>query len=489
MKRHIYSLFAVLVCAFTACRKEVIDVRDFGKVTIDRITPGTGPAGTYVVVYGHNFTDLVQDAKVHINDMEVRIVTMSPDSMLIQIPEGAVTGKLEFSFNRKNPYGGYDYSGQAEPAATGPVYTVDASAIPLPMVREVLPLHARVGGEVTVNGYNFKDGSCKIFFGDTEGTITEISSNQVKVKVPAITPDTVSMRVEQGAYTVPAGQFIVDETPAGVKEIFWASPGKVYKAVLDENGNAIMEAIYDESDNAGVYLNGLTVDKAKGRVYWLDFSKVYYGSLDGAAAPTLVHSFPEGFMLTDIAFDSQDRLYVMAFDATFSGNTHILRVNTDGTGAEEIYKLGEMLPTSLKIDEAGGKIYWTDQMNMITYEGSVNGQAAQAPKALFDANDGVFAPSSIAMEGTHIYIMDGGTSAIFVGERDGSGTLTKLPVPAEVLMGAGDLEIDAGNQYIYWIQYDFMVGHGTLFRCKTDGTGLQRVIENVPESYHLSIVL
>lgn len=489
MKRHIYLLFVVLMCTFMACHKEVIDVRDFGRVTIDSISPGTGPAGTYIVVHGHNFTYLAADAKVHLNNAEVRIVTMSLDSMLLQIPEGAITGKLEFNFNRKNQTGGYNYSGQVDSAATGPVFTVNASVIPKPMILEVLPLHARAGGEITINGYNFKDGSCKILFGDTEGTITEISSTQIKVKVPKITPDTIPLRVEQGVYTVPAGQFVVDETPTGVKEIFWATWGKVCKAVLDENGNAVMTAIYDESDNIGVYAAGLTVDKKNGRVYWLDINKVYYGSMDGSTAPTLVHTFPGEVMLSDIAFDSQDRLYVTVADLSFSGHNFIFRVNSDGTGVEELYNVGDMLPVGIKIDEARGKIYWTEQTYMGTYEGSINGQATQAPKVLFDASDGIGAPTNLALDDTNIYIIDGGNNACFVGARDGSGTLKKLPVPAEFMGGVGDLEIDPGNQYLYWIVYDYQVNHGTLFRCKTDGTGLQRVIEKVPEAYHLAIIL
>ena len=488
MKRNIYLLFALLMCTAMACQKEVIDVRDFGRVKIDSISPGTGPAGTYVVVHGHNFTYLTADAKVHLNNAEVRIVTMSLDSMLLQIPQGAITGKLEFNFNRKNQTGGYNYGGQVDSAATGPVFTVDASAIPKPMVMEVQPLHARVGGEITINGYNFKDGSCKIFFGDTEGTITEISSTQVKVKVPKITPDTISLRVEQGAYNVHAGEFVVDETPTGVKEIFWSSWGKVYKAMLDENGNAVMTAIYDESDNTGVYPSGLTVDQKNGRVYWMDVNKIYYGSMDGTAPPVLVYEFSGEVLLQDIAFDSQDRLYVTVADLSFSGKSYLFRVKIDGTGGEELYKLGDF-PAGMRIDEARGKIYWADQMAMATYEGSMNGQAVQAPKVLFDASDGIAAPTNIALDDTHIYILDGGISACFVGARDGSGTLEKLPISPEFMMGVGDLEIDPVNQYLYWIVYDYQVNHGTLFRSKTDGTGLQRVIENVPEAYHLSIVL
>ena len=458
-------------------------------MTISSISPAAGPAGTYVVVRGHNFTHLVQDAKVRINNGEVRIVTMSPDSMLIQIPEDAVTGQLEFSFNRTNPTGGHSYSGQVDSAAIGPVYTVDASVIPLPMLMEVLPPRGRPGAEITINGYNFTEGQCKVLFGEKEGTVTAITSTSVTVKVPASEPGMVPLVIQQGAYTVQAGNFEIEEVPKGVKEIFWSTYGKIYKAVMDENGNPVITIVYDESDNAGIYANGLKVDQKNGRLYWLDFSKVYYGSTDGTAPPTLVYTAPETSMLIDIAFDSQDRLYVTVGDLSFSGKNHILRVNIDGTGAEEIYKVGEMFPMGLKIDEARGKIYWADQMFMGVYEGSMNGQAEQEPEMLFDGSDGMGAPSNIALDGTHIYIMDGGNNKIWVGARDGSGTLREVKTPENSMMGCADLEIDPGSQYLYWVKYDFEVPASTMYRCKTDGTGAQRIIENMAEAYHLDIIL
>lgn len=485
MKRHIYIFIALLMCVFMACRKEVPDVLEFGKVTISSISPAAGPAGTYVVVRGHNFTHLVEDAKVHINNTEVRIVTMSPDSMLIQIPEDAVTGELEFNFNRTNPIGGYNYNGQVDSAVTGPVYTVDAAVIPLPMVMEVLPARGRPGAEIAINGYNFKEGQCKVFFGETEGTVTATTATSVTVKVPALEPGMVSLVIQQGTHTVQAGSFEVEEIPKGVKEIFWSSPGKIYKAVMDENGNPVVEIIYD---NTTAYSNGLTVDQKNGRLYWMDINKVYYGSTDGTIPPTLICSFLENFMLIDIAFDSQNRVYISAADFAFSGKNHVLRINIDGTGAEEIYKLGEIVPGGLKIDEARGKIYWVDQMFIATYEGSMNGEAEQEAKMLFDGSDGIASATSIALDDTHIYIMDAGNNEILVGARDGSGTLRKLPVPKEFMSGVGDLEIDPDNQYLYWIVYDFMTS-GTMYRCKTDGTGVQRIIENMAEAYHLEILL
>jgi hypothetical protein len=122
-------------------------------------------------------------------------------------------------------------------------------------------------------------------------------------------------------------------------------------------------------------------------------------------------------------------------------------------------------------------------------EGSIDGETAQAPKVLYNADNGVVAPTCLALDDIHIYMVDGNTGSCLVGPRDGSGVPVKLPVPLEVISGAGDLEIDPVSQYLYWCLWDFQVAKGTLYRCKTDGTGVQRVIEGMAEASQLSIVL
>ncbi len=55
MKKQIFLLIATVLILLAGCRKNVADVRDFGKIKIDSISPGSGPSGMHIIVYGNNF--------------------------------------------------------------------------------------------------------------------------------------------------------------------------------------------------------------------------------------------------------------------------------------------------------------------------------------------------------------------------------------------------------------------------------------------------
>ncbi len=219
MKKIIFLLLTTVLCWLAACRKNVVDVRNFGKVVIDSITPGTGPSDMYVKVYGKNFSYTTSDAKVHINDLNVPVIQVSPDSMLIYIPKGALTGRLYFTFNRKNPTNEqFNYAAQMDSVAEGPEVIINESLIPALLVERIVPANGKAGDTITIRGYNFSEGNCKVLFGTAEGSITRVTATEIKVRVPKITPGTVLLSIQQGTQTVTAGNFLVEETPAGVKK-------------------------------------------------------------------------------------------------------------------------------------------------------------------------------------------------------------------------------------------------------------------------------
>jgi hypothetical protein len=123
------------------------------------------------------------------------------------------------------------------------------------------------------------------------------------------------------------------------------------------------------------------------------------------------------------------------------------------------------------------------------FEGSIDGQTVQPAKLLFDGSDGLASPANIALDPAenNIYIMDNGNGAIYKGALDGSGSLQKLPVPYADLTGASDIEIDPVNHFLYWHLWDYT--NGAVMRCKTDGTGVQRVVNNVKYGAFLDLVL
>jgi hypothetical protein len=496
MKKQIFLLIATALTLLAACHKEVVDVRDFGKITIDSISPGTGPSGIYIMVYGNNFSYHPGEATAHINNTKVQIVQMSPRRMMLYIPEGTTSGKLRFTFSRQNPINDhYNYTGQMDSVADGPSYTINESIIPAPIIEQIIPGQGKAGDTITIKGYNFEEGNCKVLFGTDEGLITQSTPTQLKVKIPKTTPGTVSLIIKQGTHTVPAGNFIVEETPAGVKDIYFnasdGSEGHIYKAVVDEFGNATVQELYGPADGVAFTMFGLKADAANGFIYWADNNVIYRGSTDGTAPMALVYTDPAGNFIADMDLDKNGRLYFTSWSSTQPGHHSIKRIKGDGTGpVEELYQLpGDPMAGGFKLDAAAGKLYWAEYITVSVFEGSIDGQSVQPAKVLFDGSDGLASPANLALDPAngHIYVIDNGNGAIYKGALDGTGTLEKLPIPNTDIIGSGDIEIDPVNHFVYWITSYF--DKSTVMRSKTDGTSVQKVVDNLKYASNLDIVL
>ncbi len=141
------------------------------------------------------------------------MVQVSPGRMMLYIPEGAVTGKLHFTFDRRNPANEqFDYSGQIDTAADGPELIIDESLLPAIIIEQITPIQERAGDVITIKGFNFSDGNCKLFFGTEEAIITEITNHTSKGKSSQDHPGTVSLIIQQGKHIVTAGSFMIQET-------------------------------------------------------------------------------------------------------------------------------------------------------------------------------------------------------------------------------------------------------------------------------------
>lgn len=495
MKKHIYILVLVLAVIFSACKKNTLDVRDFGRVTIDSISPGTGPSGSHVVVYGRNFSYKASEAKVRINDMDASITEISPERMIIFLPAGASSGRLSFFFDRTNPGSSkYNYGGQVDSTAEGPLFVVNETLSAMPIVKSVDPMHGKAGDVIQITGYNFSTVTdvCKVMFGGVQAEITQISQNGISVKVPVTTPDTVALSIHQDPYTIDATPFIVEETPKGVKEIYWvqtdAFGSKIRKAVMDALGNLVSEDLYTSADGLNYLDRGVKADVANGFLYWADGEKIFKGSTDGTLPPQLIYTDPVAAF--DLDLDGTGNLYFASWSSSNGNNHSIKRIKTDGSGiAEELYFLpADATPIGLKVDVASSKIYWVEISTVSAYEGSINGHTVQPAKLLYDAADGLAAPLNIALDpgNSRIFIFDGGVGSISAGALDGSGTLKALPVAAADILSVVDIEIDPANQFIYWIKSS--IDDGSLMRCKTDGSGAQKLF-NLPAGYFLDLVL
>jgi hypothetical protein len=492
MKRIIYTLLALVSCLALSCKKEVLNVPDFGKVIIDSVSPGSTPSGAHVVVYGKNFAYLPEDVKVKINQLEGQVIEASLSRLVILLPEGATTGALQFDFDRKNPTNEqFDYSGQVQSSAAWPSLTINNSLVALPIIKNVAPHNGKAGDVITITGYNFSSTSNpSVLFGDVAGEVTSIAGNELKVKVPVTTPEMVRLKVQQGSNNADAGTFQVDETPKGVKEIYFAQSNgvnQICKATFDDLGNPTIQVLYDASDGVSAPDLGIKADAANNALYWIDGPWIMKGSTDGALPPVAIYTDNAGVADLDIA---AGKLYFTSFSSSVSGSHSIKRINADGTGtAEELYLLpGDPTPIGLKVNAAGAKLYWVDLNSVSVYEGSLNGQAAQPVKVLFEPSDGIGGPFNIAISTStsKIFITDLGIGGIFVGSLDGTGILNKLPIPVADLVSPMDLEIDDVNGSIYWLNQNGE--NSSIMRAKTDGSNLQRMIPNIKYGYFFDLV-
>lgn len=479
MKKIIYILLGAITFLAGSCKREIIDVRDFGRIEIDSISPVGGPSGSYTTVYGKNLSYVAADVKVTINQAEAQVIESSLTRMVVYIPQGATTGTLHINFNRKNPTNEqFDYSNQVQSYAESPVFTVNESQLPMPFLKSVSPRNGKAGDRILIKGYNFSAaGNCRVLFGNSTAETVSITPTELLVKVPTVvTPEKVALHVQQGNYVINADSFQLEETPEGIREAYFANWGsaQIVKAVFDDMGNPVMQVLYDASDGLTSPNYGVQVDAANKFIYWLDGSAVMKGSTDGSMAPVTLYTDP--VFLTGISLDvAAGKLYLAAWSSSVSGSHSIKRINTDGSGTmEEVYQLpNEPMPITVLVHPASGKLYWIDGLANQIMEGNTNGQAA---RVLFDASDGfsVVGNFAISPSASRIFIVDNGNTAIYSGALDGSGTLTRLPLSnTELGNSPSDIVADDASQVIYWISPDYE--DGRILRCKPDGSDFQRI--------------
>jgi hypothetical protein len=495
--KNVFLLISITILLF-ACKKEGrLDVRDFGKVSIDSISPGKGPSDVYITAYVKNFPYQESEIKVTLNDKQVTVVDVSKDTVLLYIPAGAVSGKLNFWFDRSDPsHEKYNYAQQLDSTYSFD-YTIDESVVPVPIVKSATPEKGLPETVVTITGYNFstRTGVLKVLFGATEAEILSINNTTITVKAPTLTPGTVPLEIKQGNASVTIGSFEIQEPPPLLAAVYWTNGGEISKTTFDKDGvpttNSFFQTSFHTPTAVSTYNGSASSDS---RIYWTtSFLNIFVfpiqievsvkrGELNGSQ--TITDLYPgtgnvNTYEMSDLDVGPGGNIYFVMMGGTNPSSHYIMRRNAGGSQTREIYELPNgPYPTGLKVD-ADGDMWWTELNNQRVMSGKAGGPAAQAPTVLFDDGDGIIFAKNIAIDKINgkIYIIDQGIAEpmIWVGNLDGTGALTKLPIPPADLTGVMyDIEIDAKNGYLYWMTAGAKPG---LMRSKTDGTNVQFVMD------------
>lgn len=196
----------------------------YQSLSLRKVSPANGPAGSNIRIIGEGFSSLKQPAKVTINDSVALVVNISDTLIVAKVPSGAGTGAVKVFVD--------------EMESTGEVFTYQE-------IRRIKPLTGGKGTRITLTGEGFETikENNQVYFNDKQATVLEASPEQLVVLAPeGIESNKVSV-VINGQKTVSDGVFQVVPLPKIASVSPLSGPvgaeitikGTTFSAIRDEN--------------------------------------------------------------------------------------------------------------------------------------------------------------------------------------------------------------------------------------------------------------
>ena len=184
--------------------------------------------------------------------------------------------------------------------------------------------------------------------------------------------------------------------------------------------------------------------------------------------------------VTDGDADVSTGLIYFADDTFGDNNAGIGRVDV---GGGNLIKLIETALTSasdpfgVSIDQAEGKIYWTDQDpgRQGIFRANLDGSNVETVLLITADVEGAVEPRGLEVVGDFVYFVDESTAELHRIRKDGTGTiedLLDLPVGSNL----DDVSVDLVNEKVYFVD-DGPVPNDTISRANLDGTNIETVIQ------------
>ena len=455
------------------------------KMTITNIDPLTAREGDTVRITGTGFSKTPSQNTVLFNQStSAQVIAAADTELKVKVPMGAPSGPIKVTV------------GEASAVSTQ-TFTLDVS-LGVPTITAIAPTHGLAGSELNITGTNLVEGSviAKVSFGTTVAEVTASSATSLKVKVPAsLAEGEFDVRVDRGGKVSNVVKFVVDPLPKTVKATYWTDGLAIYKGTITETGVDI-KRIYDSENGGLLSTYGIAFNPTDNKVYFAGGSSeypdgaIFRAPADGSGPIEQLYTFTAlggDFPASDIALDAaNNNLYVTALsrrkDRIIKG--HYADLNEPVKVLYEITESGRGNAIGIKLTVANGKLYWAQSVSMKVVEGSLDG--SEEAKVLFDGDDNLAAPYNIAVDVAQqkIFILDNpeegatATDAIYAGNLDGTGSLTKIISAGDDLDGGFDVEVDIENQFVIWLS-PLTEGQGQkVSRCKYDGTDVETLFSS-----------
>ncbi len=170
-------------------------------LTVLQFTPGSGPVGTTVTIYGTGFSATPASNTVKFNGTTATVLTASTTVLTATVPSGATTGSISVTVG-------------ANTATSAASFTVGTS--PAPTITTVSPAIGPPGTAVTITGTNYNTTSTKnkVTFSPTYAVVSTATTTSLSVTVPIGAQSGPIGVATLNGNTLSANEFFV--TPAGI---------------------------------------------------------------------------------------------------------------------------------------------------------------------------------------------------------------------------------------------------------------------------------
>lgn len=455
LRHKLVLLFLCFSVTFFSCKDDDDEGRP--RLSISAIAPETARVGETVTITGTGFSATAsQNVVTFFSEVVATVSAASTSSLEVVVPAGASDGAISVTVNGKT-------------ATSSQSFTVNNS-LGAPTLSSLTPTTGLVNTVVEIIGTNFgtEIEDVSVYFGESEvEEIVSVTNTKITVKVPTDLGGDggeVSVKVvREGVESTSTLLFTVQKTPVDLKTVYWAASDGIYKGDITESGADISKIC--DANNA----MGIEVEVDLGYVYWADqgTKSIRRYMLDGSGSVEVLYDATDlsSGTIWDIAIDkTNEKIYWISHTSDNKFNK-IQRASFNGDGEiEDVYALDEtvsdpyLYSIKLELDVDHNKIYWAEEFgDKRIMEGNLL-DLEEEPKELFSADDGLGAPTGIAIdyENGKIYIVDNGAlfvsdGVILYGNLSGEGDLSELAGTEDNVFKPLDAEVDLDNGYLFWM--------------------------------------
>ena len=427
---------------YKAVTKPKTEVKDptpvSAKPTIDNIALTAGATGDEVAIAGTNFSTVLTENAVKFNGVAATVKTATATKLTVTVPT-STTGAVTVKVNNSE-------------TVTGPIFTY---VLP-PTVTGVTPLSGKAGDVVTIAGTNFSTVLTEnvVSFNGTAATVTDATTTQLKVTVPAgVTSGLVTLKVRGKDAAVTGGATVNTFTVVNPANVSAISPIQgVAGTQVTITGTGFSTIL---SDNV-VTFNGVT------------------GVPVSATATTLVVSAPTGVTTgaITVAVKGVPATIGAGVTATFT----VVAASNFGTPGQAYGLTAVYFETSYKAVDNDDNLWLVDSNGQINKEAYTGGDQL---KTITAANITFASLSSYLCRGIARDANGGIHAYIYGSASNGQGN----PSFVVTISSAGVVTKDFETQFFEKSSSGFAItpagdvliistrgGNSDIWRLKTDGT-------------------